>query len=214
MTTETAKIDKQPYLSEFLKLRCVGDVLNTVNPIGKKPKKEITESMGIFKRLKNIVLKKPDYYYTIYDLCAGNALTSVLAVFRLPVYAMAIDKLQRKRNWHLAKRFIYLNKDIYDMEPNKSFLKNSIIISVHPCKQLAKKAIELYNECDEVKHLILMPCCSGAIVNEYAFLKQRIGKDVTWAFQLAQQCKGRVNMVEDKKVLSPRNCIITASKEN
>ena len=126
------------YVDEFMKLKCSSDVLSVVNPLGNKASKEITESMGIIKKLRKIVIKDP-MKYTLYDLCAGNALTSVIASFLLPVKeSIAIDVKWRKRRWHLAKRFTYLEYDIYDLA--SSFIEeNSIIIAVHPCGNLARR---------------------------------------------------------------------------
>jgi len=37
------------YLQKFLALRCSGDVLNVVNPLGNKAEKEISESMACLR---------------------------------------------------------------------------------------------------------------------------------------------------------------------
>ena len=198
------------YVDEFLSLRCAGDVLNVVNPIGNSTAKEISESIGVIKRLKKIVLKEP-MRYTLYDLCAGNAITSVLAVHLFPIKeAFAIDKRPRKRKWHLAKRFKYLTLDINDVQPDM-FDENSIIIGIHACTSLANRIIELYKE-SKAQHLILMPCCIGQLKHNYPdIVREKLGKYIIWAWQLAEKCDGKFTI--DNHVLSPVNAIITASKK-
>jgi hypothetical protein len=202
----------QTYLSEFLSLRCAGDVLNVVSPLGTKAHKEITESMAIIKKLKPITLEKP-MEYNVIDLCAGNALTSVLAAHLLPVKrALAIDSKIRKREWSKVQRFCYQAISIYDIKPD-TVPENTIVISVHPCKGLANRVIDLYNQ-SAAQHLILMPCCNGAVKNKYSYLCQTLGKYIAWCFQLLEQCSGKTNMSIDEKCISPKNCVITASKES
>jgi len=164
---------KRKYIAMFLRLRCAGDVLNVVSPI-QNITKEITESMAVIKYIKRITIKQP-MKYTIYDLCAGNALTSVLSVFMLPVKnAVSIDKKDRKRKWHLADRFKYLVKSIYDIKI-REIEKDSIIISVHPCTSLAKEVIRIYNE-SSAKYLIIVPCCVGKIKGLPEFITNKLGK--------------------------------------
>lgn len=195
------------YLQEFLSLKCSGDVLNVVNPLGNKSAKEITESMSMLSRVKRIALKKP-MHYNVVDMCAGNALTSILSVFVLPVNkATAIDKRERGRKWNLAKRFSYVVRDIKDIEPS-SFTEEDIIISVHPCGELAKRVIKIWKE-SESKHLLLMPCCSGNF-KKNTFLREKLGVYTLWCLHLASLCGG--DLIEDKNCLSPKNIIISANK--
>jgi hypothetical protein len=99
------------YVDKFLSLKCSGDVLNSVSKSGKS-EKEITESMAIIKHLKKIVLLEP-MKYTVVDLCAGNALTSVLSAFMFPVKeAIAVDKNRRKGHYENVKRFVYYERNI------------------------------------------------------------------------------------------------------
>lgn len=211
------------YVDEFLSLKCSGDVLNIVNPLGTKAQKEITESMAIIKWLKRIAIKEP-MKYTLYDLCAGNALTSILAVHLLPIkQAYAVDKRIRKRNWGLAKRFEYLNMDIGKADIlSNLFLPcdNNIVISVHPCSKLAERVIGIYLQ-SQTEHLILMPCCNGSVYHhkeDKKFneeipigIKKKLSKYDLWCWNLARKAKG--TFVVDDKVFSPKNGIVLASKE-
>lgn len=171
--------------------------------------------MAIIKRLRPIILKEPKKF-VLFDLCAGNALSSLIAVYLLPIInAVAIDKKIRKRNWKLVKRFEYCIRDLYKI---KSFNDTGIIVSVHPCGKLAKEIIRIFNNSPDIKKLIMMPCCIGQIPNNFAnqmnklpnLLKNKISKYELWCWYLANLCNGE--MEQDNKVLSPRNIIITAMK--
>ena len=202
-------LQKKPYIGQFLSLKCAGDVLNVVNPIGKKATKEISESMAIMKHLRKIVLKEPMKYF-LYDFCAGNAITSVIASHLLPITgAMAIDNRPRKREWHLCKKFLYRTINLYEY-PIKSISTNSIIIAVHPCKNLAKEIINIYLK-SNASHLIMMPCCNGPIsliANQE--IKKTIDPYHLWCLELTFLCNG--NMRIDNGAITPKNVIITASK--
>ena len=202
---------KQGYVSEFLSLKCAGDVLNICNPIGARAEKEITEAMAVIKVLRKIVLKKP-MKYAMFDLCAGNALSSVLAVHLLPMnYAVAYDKRRRKRDWRKVDRFGYTFKDI---KKNYIFFTGPCIISsIHPCGDLAEDVIRIYNASVPPKHLILIPCCKGGIngFKKQDFFWDRLSKYEIWSMYLASKIKGDYNMRIDKKCMSPCNMVITAN---
>ncbi|MHC4604629.1 MAG: methyltransferase, partial [Planctomycetota bacterium] len=171
------------YVSEFLSLKCAGDVLNATAPLGPRAEKEITEAMAVVSRLRGMALAEP-MKYELYDLCAGNALCSVLAVHLLPIkFAHAVDKKPRNRRWDLVQRFEYLSCDIYDSLSLKS---PAIIISCHPCRDLAKRVIQIYHEQESAAHLVLIPCCKGKIDTPLptGILKKRLSKYEQWCFYL------------------------------
>jgi hypothetical protein len=200
---------KQPYVSQFLSLKCAGDVLNIINPLGNHAEKEISESMGIIKYLRDITLKSP-MKHTLYDLCAGNALTSVIAAHLLPIKnAVAIDKRCRNRDWQKARNFSYQFEDIFNLDP-AMFEEDSIIIGIHACEKLAKQIIKLYRE-SKAKYLILMPCCEGSLSGKYQLVCDRLGKAFTWCLELAIMADGR--MIQDNRILSPKNIVIIAEKK-
>jgi len=144
------------YMERFLSLKCSGDVLNAVGSMH-KPEKEITESMGIIKHLKSIVLLEK-MKYSVIDLCAGNALTSILAIHMLPIKeVIAIDKKKRSGHYEKVKRFRYYEMDIKDCA---YAISDTILIAVHPCKT-ADFIVDIFNDTPRAKHLIMMPCCNG-----------------------------------------------------
>lgn len=197
------------YIKEFLQLKCCSDVLGVCNPLGNNALKEITESMGVIKKIKGLFIPKP-MQYNLIDLCAGNALTSVLAVHLLPVKkATAIDRRLRDRRWSNAQRFEYINGDIFDPLIEDCIDENSIIISVHACSNLAPRIVELYKK-SKAKALFLMPCCLGKLKHKYPLIiEEKLGSYFLWAFDLARDLEN-CSLVEDKNIMSPKNIIISS----
>jgi hypothetical protein len=209
--------DYREYVSEFLSLKCAGDVLNVVAPLGTKASKEITESMAVIKVLRGITLKRP-MELKLLDLCAGNALTSVLAVHLLPVKeAFAMDKRMRKRRWHAVKRFVYIQSDLVDFP---SFIEPSVVIAVHPCKT-AVGVVDYFRKSRGAEYLVMIPCCRGGVdmnVRRFTRLElEKFGRYEQWCLYLAELCRSRgsrvkVQVYRDKKCLSPCNIMIVAQK--
>lgn len=198
------------YLDHFMNLRSSGDILNVVNPLGKKASKEISESMAVFMKLRKIVMRKP-MEYSLLDLCAGNALTSVLAVHVLPVAgAVAVDKRIRNREWWKVRRFKYVNVDIFTDSVLNLVTEKTIICSAHPCSSLAERVVEIYLK-SEAPYLILMPCCEGQVRFKGQYLRQMLGRYGIWCLQLAESVNGAI--YKDDNCLSPKNIIIVAKKE-
>lgn len=202
----------QSYLDEFLSMKCCGDILNVLNPV-QGLKKEISESMAVIKRLRKVLIKNPNKYI-LYDLCAGNALASVTATHLFKTkHTYAVDIKKRDRKWENIREFTYINKNIHDDDMCNKIKSNSIIISVHPCSELASRVVEIYNQ-SRADFLVLMSCCEGSVdINVPQIIRDKIGKYLIWSWNLASMCKGRVNMVIDDKCLSPKNCLIIAKKK-
>lgn len=204
------------YINKFLNYKCAGDVINIIPP-QKKYTKEISESMGIIERIKPETLAHKMEYIVI-DLCAGNALTSVLSVFTLPVKrAFAVDKKKRKGQYEKVQRFQYIEYDIYSSGFDiwlRTIIQNEkiILIGVHACGELSTRIIDIYNSFDQIEILCLTPCC---IVNQEKLeqiLIDKCGKDFAWCHQLKNKVVGNATLYQDKKILSPRNYIIYAKK--
>ncbi len=198
------------YINEFLNLNCAGDVLKVI-PKQHNYHKEITESWAMIRRIKSIVIDKKGYYF-IRDLCAGNAFTSVLTAFMLPIYiAEAFDKKRRSGRYDDVRKFRYIEGDIYSNYFDCLSDRN-IIISVHPCKTLAERIIEIYNNSD-APYLFLMPCCINPVGLDQ-FLVEEIDKYTAWCYHLRNMIKDSdEKMVRDKQILSPCNIIIKAERK-
>jgi len=197
------------YIEEFLRLKCCGDIMNVVHPLGNNTHKEITESMGMIKKIRGIVISHP-MEYSILDLCAGNALTSVLAAHLLPVKkSTAIDIKLRNRRWENVKRFEYINGNIFDPLMEDFIDENTIIISVHACSNLARRIVELYKK-SKAKALFLMPCCLGRLEHKYPQgIEDKLGNYMLWCWDLALNLED-YSLVEDKHIMSPKNIIISS----
>lgn len=195
------------YVDQFLKLRCSVDILTILKPILRMTK-EISEAWGMLKQIKKVP-KFHDQRWDIIDLCAGNALASVIPTFLYPnVSSLAIDLRPRERDWDKIKNFQYVQDDIYNfgiLVPKVP----TILISVHPCKDLARQAIKIFNE-GNAQHLIMMPCCEGG---KRSSIDLNISSYQKWCIHLATQCHGTISMIQDENILSPKNIIITASKK-
>jgi len=210
MVTSYKSWKKQGYVSEFLSLKCAGDVLNICSPLGSKAEKEITEAMAIIRRLRRPVLNRP-MKYRVLDLCSGNALVPVIAIHLLPVVsAAAVDKRERNRQWHRAQRFTYHKMDIRSPDVYSLVDKNTIITSVHPCQDLATRIVEIYRN-SQAAGLLLMPCCIGNINQLPQLIHERLGRYLIWTWQLADKAGGNFSI--DNKILSPKNAIISAWKK-
>ena len=201
-------------LNYFLELKCAGDVLNSVHPF-LNPEKEITETMAIVKKLKKTLITNPNKY-TIFDFCAGNCLTSSLIahLFKI-VHVFAIDKEERDRpNFNKIKNFTYLKKD-FVLEKNSiiDFIQMhspSIIVSVHPCAELAHTIVDIYKN-SKVDYLFLMPCCEGEYLYKYpSFIRNKLSRYDLWCLDLCQSVDGEASI--DHQCRSNKNIIITASK--
>lgn len=202
------------YINEFLRLKCVADVMASVGDLGKNSAKEITESMAAIKKARSVFLASTYTPITIYDLCAGNALTGTLISFLFKVeHVYAIDRKLRKRRWELISNFTYLTENINDFD-EKRIERNALIIAVHPCSTLAVRVCDIYNK-SAAKHLIMLPCCVGNmpdIGSKYPHIvREKISRYTLWSLYLAEKVHGDIH--EDKKCLSPANHVITATKE-
>jgi hypothetical protein len=197
------------YNDMFLKLKCSTDVLNAVYPLT-RPRKEISESMAIIQKIKGLILKYPGRF-NIIDLCAGNALTSIIAAHLLSITdAKAVDVRVNPRDLTGVKKFTYCNLDI--LNQIKSFGVNSIVISSHPCK-LATKIIELYN-LSKSPAICIIPCCFGEwdLPNRH-FLQNFAPNYDLWSYYLSTLIKdSEVRVVKDHRILSPCNDVIYAER--
>ncbi len=205
------------YLEEFFSLKCAGDVINAVTPLN-RAMKEITEAMGVVRHLKPFFLHHP-MQRGLLDIGAGNALASILAVHLLPVKnALSIDKKPRHRPGHCnVKRFACVWGDAFlscwtesehHLEPGRT----SVIVSVHPCSELATRVVDIYLHSPQYIGLVLMPCCNGKQGDKKipTAFRSRISRYEAWAWWLAERAKG--DLFVDKNVLSPCNAIVVAKK--
>lgn len=202
------------YLDMFLSLRCAPDVLGVCGSM-KNATKEISEAVAVTSRVRKWALKAP-MQYDMLDLCAGNALSSVLGVMYLPLkHATAVDKKNRKRAWEKVQRFNYLTMDIYNKDIFNHIGATTIITSIHPCKKAAMRVVEIYN-LSKAHYLVLIPCCvqRDSIDRERlpTIIREKFNTHEQWAYLLSTKIEGDVNVMQDKYCISPRNMVITAAR--
>lgn len=151
--------DSLKYIDRLLSKKCAGDVLGIVGPMNHSGK-EISEAMAIIERIKLLTIASP-MKYTVVDLCSGNALLPVISASSLPTrHNYAVDLRPRKRPWDKVRRFTYYTADIHSIDflGFLALIDGPVILtSVHPCKSLAQRAVELYRSMDQVEHLTMMP---------------------------------------------------------
>jgi len=202
-------------------LRCHQDILDILGKIPNRTK-EITESMAVLKRLSKLDHKK----YHLIDLCAGNALTSVLAAFMYKFKSVtAYDIKKRKYNYDAVKNFKYIECDIIksysDLEDEwlEKKSNNIVIIAIHPCKDLAYLVVDFFKSLlfNKTVQLVMMPCChkmSGQYFYSNSF-KKEIGayklyclEILTYGWPIGDGDEG-TKIIEDKFVMSPKNVLIS-----
>jgi hypothetical protein len=203
------------YLTDFLRLKCAGDIINAVSPVNNF-EKEISEAMAIRHNLRKIVLAKP-MEYTVLDLCAGNALAGIISVFTLPIqYCHAFDIKPREREgFKTVKKWSYTKEDIHAFRP-EFIEKRIILIASHACRDLAVKIIELYNQ-SKASALIMIPCCTMPDKSKQEtaeLLKQKgLSHYDRWCLWLYNQCLGKKRLFQDTNILSQCNNILVSTKQ-
>jgi len=189
------------YLDQFMLKRCASDILNIVAPLHQAAK-EISEAMAMREAMKDLFLNHK-MEMTLYDMCSGNALVPLIAVFTLPVlYATASDVKVRERRWELAQRFSYVERNVFDPGPT-----GDVVTGCHACGALARAIIQRYLE--SAQHLYLMPCCVGDVQVPGLF-SGKISRYEWWAHELAEMAGGKAK--RDTDILSPCNVIVEAHK--
>lgn len=212
---DSCVLDSSPptnrYLRRFLDLKCAGDILNATAPINDAAK-ELTVAMAAIKHLKPFFLNAP-MQRNLVDLCAGNALTSIIATHMLPVYmSIAVDKTPRYRPGHSnVQRWHYRQKDIF-VDNNEESVSSYAVVAVHACGQLAVRIIELYHQWSNARLLVLLPCYRGSMKGHPvpSAFASRVSKYEAWAWHLAELAKGTLHI--DADILSPCNAVIVAEK--
>lgn len=205
------------YVQQFFDLRCAPDILKIVGSI-KNMEKEITESFGIISQVRNLLINNP-MEYTVIDLCAGNALTSVLIAHMFKCKAVySVDIKLRKNNQIYnseISRYQYFQADIYHhdfMDWMLNITGDVLIISSHPCER-AIRVVEIYKELNNDgynTHICMIPCCIGTHpVKVPSLVQSKLGKYLGWCYSLSMYGNG-LNMKVDNHIISPCNCIVSS----
>ena len=202
------------YVSDFMKLNCSSDVLDICHIDKSRMNKEISETMGLYKQVKNIVINKPYKDWIILDICSGaHCLNSVFISHMLNVKVYAIDIEPYKRDFSSVRNMEYIQFDIMkffkflDMIREKvGYDENVIIVSSHPCRELAHQIVN-FHKTGLSEYMFIIPCCRGIIKNHIPQLvKDKLGRYLTWCYDLSLSCYG--DLVRDKRIMSPCNVIV------
>jgi hypothetical protein len=167
--------------------------------------------MQIHRRIKHRLINN-EYKYTVFDICAGNCLTSSLLshLFKLKKN-YAIDIRDRVREgFKNIKRFEYLKLDIFeDMDNIIELINNSlpaIVVSVHPCNKLATQILEIFKR-TKAEMALIMPCCEGANdIKIPHFISKKLSRYEKWCMNLALKYSGTGYVC--KSCLSNKNIIL------
>lgn len=203
------------YLDWFFGLGCAGDVLASA-PKLRKGAKEISEALALISAIRPMCLADPGRW-TVLDLCAGNALTSLIAVHLFKVKrAIAVDIAPRGFR-RAPDRFESVRGDVHDHDLWKKLDLYSdpdvLVVSAHPCKGLAQAVVSTFRWYDAAKHLALLPCCVAMRTipeqpGSAAFGPKE--KYAQWCHTIAAYAGGTYRM--DENCLSPCRGVVRAFK--
>lgn len=198
------------YVDAFYGLRCHPEVLRAVEPLNQSSK-EISEAMAMVQAIKPHILENRGHV-TLLDLCAGNALTSIIAAHLLPIReAIAVDRQPITRAAHARVRgFSYLEADLSSagfIASLRQRIAGPLVVSaVHPCADLAALSIEVAEQLG-AEFVAVMPCCNGTMSAAPSFLLERCSPYQQFSTYLSYRYGLRAR--EDKDVLSPKNVILS-----
>jgi len=198
------------YVDLFHSLRCSQEVLRAVEPLNQSSK-EISEAMALIRAIKPCVMEHRGRV-TLLDLCAGNALTAILAAHLLPIKeAIAVDRQPVFREAHAGVRgFSYRKADIAEpefLDAIRGRISGPVIVTaVHPCADLASLSIDIGRRLNAV-YVAVMPCCNGTMPPVPSFIADRCSAYQSFCAYLSFRfgLRGR----DDTDVLSPKNVVLS-----
>ncbi|NPA32910.1 MAG: methyltransferase [Aquificae bacterium] len=220
---ETIALAQNPYVRAFKKLRV--SKLFEERPEFRKLRrkntfwKEITEAMAIRERIRDFLIKNPDA--VVIDACSGKGFLTTLIALMHPktrVISVDIDTNAERSHLNFLKNVRFVNADIMS-EDFEKLVKEAgekvVLVGSHLCRELSERFARITNTCKNVKLGVLMPCCEGDFPRErYQFLIDELGVYEAWCYYLKDLFSPelRVKMKRDKKVISPKNILITAER--
>ena len=156
------------------------------------PIKEYYETADVYKKSIPYILKKLNLsrFHTIHDFCAGHGANIPYAIARNKAkYGVAHNifapKSSRKlwsRYPRIAARMTYKIEDIYQTEYNLE--DNSLVLSIHPCRNLAHRAVEI--AIDNNAPIVISPCCIGKKKNSLINKFDNISPYTRWCVAVAE----------------------------
>lgn len=183
--------------------------------------KEITEVVGVFFVLDNLVKKHKIKNFILYELASGDALFSHFVAKLFPDSRIFAVDLKFSSEYQKNGKSLYFDNLFFDQKnilEIDNLNKLDFIVSIHACTNLSEIVINIASKFS--KFFILVPCCIGSnnyekwkkenyLINKFFnIIKNEYYK---WCFYLTQFAENKgflVNLKKDNKMLSEKNIII------
>ncbi len=209
------------YIKEFKSLRLYKLFLEDENLKKLRSKdsfwKEVSEAYGVRRLIRPYLLRDP--FYVVVDVGAGKGIfTTLTALMHPKTKVVAIDPDESVKWEHLKnlKNVETYKLSIYSEEFLKLLkgFKKVIMVGIHLCTHLAIRFAQVYNQLEEVRVGVLVPCCVGDYPEQtFKVIEEEIDKYTAWSIYLATLFKGKVKTRRDSRILSPKNILILATKD-
>lgn len=182
------------------------------------PVKELSEALVVFNYIYRITKKWEKW--TLVDLCSGKlALLSSITVFNTKnSRAISVDIEEPDPALNTINRLEYLKGSIYEedtLRRIKEKVEGKVVVAgIHCCKTLAIRTIEIVDEL-HVDIGYLIPCCDDFPAIRRLGLWNNGSKTYqAWVDALVKYAnsKGLYTRVSFEPMLSPKNALITMSK--
>ncbi|NPB06374.1 MAG: methyltransferase [Aquificae bacterium] len=182
--------------------------------------KEITEAYAVRSRLKGYLIKDPEF--TVVDVGCGKGFLSTFVALMHPrsrVIALDIDESADRTHFERLKNVEFKRVDIMSEEFERVIREAGpkvLMAGIHLCTDLAVRFLEVFKRSPNVKAAVLMPCCVGEFPRErYRLLIDEGKLYEAWCLHLANLLgpEFKVKTVRDENVLSPKNVILHAERQ-
>ncbi len=219
-TNETqVKESQNAYIRNFKRLR-IAKLFETKEEFRKLRRKntfwkEITEAMGVRERIKDYLIRDPEY--VVIDVCSGKGFLSTLVALMHPkskVIAVDLDTSADREHFKYLKNAEFINMDIMSEDFEKLVREAGdkvILTGIHLCRDLSERFIDIVNRNENIKYAVLVPCCEGKFPRErYQFVIDELGVYAGWSLYLKDKVREdlKVTLKRDKKIISPKNIVL------
>lgn len=186
--------------------------------------KEITETVGVFVVLNNLIKKYKIKNFTLYELASGDALFSHFVAKMFPNTKIIDIDLRFSEDYKIKEKskffnnLFFLEKNLLDLLDVNSLERADFTVSIHACTNLSEIVIDFASKFSNF--FILVPCCIGSMNYEKwkkeneiidKFFNTIKNEYYKWCFYLAEYSKSKgfiVNFKKDRKMITERNLII------
>lgn len=155
------------------------------------PLKEYFESSIVISKTLRSIIKQRDIarFDTAFDMCSGCSFSGYYLLARnYAKYCVAVDKKFPLSSYRVGGyynrvvgRMSFREEDIYLNDYD--IPKNSVVLSIHPCKGLALRVVEIASE--NLTPLVIVPCCIGHSEDSWIDKFSDVGKYDRWCMKIA-----------------------------